>query len=75
MRAVVKGNDVTLERVAAYMPSNFAVVGEYTDQITGRNAVVIEGTDNAGWTFTGYVQPRLASGCMFAAEVIEGQES
>jgi hypothetical protein len=66
MRAIVKGNGVTIDRVAAYMPSNYRVLG-YTD--SDGTAVVIEGEDFAGWTFDDYVSPRLASGLMFATKV------
>jgi hypothetical protein len=35
----------------------------------GREGLVIEGTDNAGWTLDGYVLPRLASGLYFGKEI------
>lgn len=63
--AHVKGNGVNLDRVAAFMPRNYEVWG-WDDTGT---AVVIKGTDNAGWTLDDYVLPRLASGCMFGTEV------
>jgi hypothetical protein len=57
------------EEVAAYMPANFAVLGE--GMRDGRTFYVIGGTDNAGWTLDEYVIPRLASGLMRAQEVTE----
>lgn len=61
--AVVKGNGATAERVAAYLPSNYEVVGGNDE------GVIISGHDNAGWTLDDYVLPRLASGCLFGTEV------
>lgn len=46
--------------VARYLPSNYAVVGKDAD-----GCVVIAGEDSAGWTWEGYVEPRLASGWIF----------
>jgi len=67
--AVVFGRDITPERVAAFLPSNYSVLD--ADQ-TGRDGdtVVIGGHDNAGWTLDGYVIPRLASGLLFAEEIV-----
>lgn len=60
--AEVRGGD--MRRVAAYLPSNYAVLMEdSTDE-----AVVISGIDAAGWTLDDYVIPRLASGLMSATE-------
>ena len=50
--------------VAAYLPSNYEVVG-----ITPAGLVIIAGIDEAGWTLDGYVIPRLASGLHWAVEV------
>jgi hypothetical protein len=61
--AIIKGNGITAERVAAYMPSNYDVVSH------DETSVMIQGQDNAGWTLDDYVLPRLASGCMFGTEV------
>lgn len=63
--ALIKGNGVTLQRVAAFLPSNYEVWG-WDDTGT---AVVVKGHDNAGWTLDDYVLPRLASGCLFGTEV------
>ena len=65
--AIVRGGDATTERVARYLPGNYYVVGEI------KGGVVIAGTDHAGWTFDDYVEPRLASGLMFAREVDDGR--
>lgn len=55
----------TADEVAAYLPSNYTVVGEERDQYL-RLIVRIAGTDTGGWTFDSYVKPRLASGLMSA---------
>jgi hypothetical protein len=64
--AIVKGNGITQERVAAYLPSNYSVVGSAIGVVEG---VLIQGEDSMGWTFDDYVSPRLASGLMFATKV------
>lgn len=61
--AIVKGSDVTIDRVTPFLPTNYEVVGGSDE------GVIVSGHDNAGWTLDGYVIPRLASGCMFATEV------
>jgi hypothetical protein len=53
-------------QVAAYLPSNYEVVG-----ITPAGHVVIAGVDKAGWTMNDYVIPRLASGMHIASEVMK----
>jgi len=62
-RAVVR-QSVPIDTVRAYLPSNYTARPD--DDETG---IIIEGTDNAGWTLDGYVIPRLASGMIFAMEV------
>lgn len=62
-RAVIK-NETSLRRVEAYLPRHYTAVLDPTGGIT------IVGTDNAGWTLTDYIIPRLASGLIFAEEVI-----
>jgi len=52
----------TIERAAAYLPSNYGIVYVNGDP-------VIVGVDSRGWTLGGYVIPRLASGLMFATEI------
>lgn len=79
--AIIRGAR-TAEEVAAYMPGNYSVVGsaiERTETFSSthddgraksdRLAVVIGGSDAAGWTLNGYVIPRLASGMMNTEEI------
>ena len=71
-RAVVFGAGVTPDRVAAYLPSAYHIVEH---DVVGRDgdSVIIEGTDQAGWTLDDYIIPRLASGLMSATEIhLEG---
>ena len=66
--ALVTGRDITIERVAAYLPANYrAVDGDITGD--AGDTVIIEGLDVAGWTLDDYVIPRLASGLLWATEV------
>ena len=58
------------DAVAAYLPSNYAVTGNY-DSVLHGPVVVIAGEDRAGWTLDDYVLPRLASGLMFGSEIIQ----
>ena len=62
-RAVIKVDPGDSTRVEAYLPSNYEVSVE-------GGLVYITGHDNAGWTLDGYVIPRLASGLIFAEEVV-----
>jgi len=66
--AIVFGRDITAERVARFLPSNYAVVDA---DVVGRegDSVIVSGTDNAGWTMDAYVIPRLATGLLWAQEV------
>jgi len=58
-----------LKTIQQYLPSNYSaeIVPELYDE---GDQIVITGTDNAGWTLDGYVLPRLASGNIFATEVV-----
>lgn len=56
------------ERVAAYLPQNYAV-GEAWITGSGDVIVTVAGDDHAGWTAVDYVIPRLASGS-YAATVV-----
>jgi len=69
----VRGSGIDQKRVAAYLPSNFRVVGERTDE-NGKTIIEATGYDDAGWTFEDYVKPRLASGNMFANCVTPNHE-
>ena len=68
--AVVTNADST-EQVARYLPDNYEVYGHrFPDGPTGRIVVLIRGTDNAGWTMEDYVISRLASGLLWATEIV-----
>ncbi|GEM_PF-2426878 len=67
-RAVVgPAHDVSVEKVAAYLPGNYSVIG--VDQA---GLVVISGRDAAGWTLGDYVIPRLLSGLYTCQELMLG---
>lgn len=70
------------QEVRAYMPSNYAVIGEAVEgaleffssangiRFMNEHAVfVIAGTDDAGWTLHDYVSPRLGSGNIGCEEI------
>lgn len=72
--AIVRGarNRKELE---AYLPENYRVgQGFMAPAYEGSTREVltfeIEGEDKMGWTLDGYVIPRLASGLIFATEVL-----
>lgn len=65
--AIVFGNGITAERVAAYLPSNY-YVADADETLRDGDSVIIVGRDSAGWTLNDYVLPRLASGLMFGEE-------
>ena len=67
--ALVAGRDITAEKVARFLPSNYSVVDS---DVVGRDGdtVVIEGQDSCGWTLDDYVLPRLATGGMYGTEVV-----
>jgi hypothetical protein len=54
-----------LNRVSAYLPSAYSA-----RWAANGNDIEIVGRDSAGWTLDGYVIPRLASGLIFAKEVV-----
>ena len=62
--AKVRGTGIQRETIAAYLPAKYEVTGAGAD--SDGPYVLIEGTDDAGWTFDEYVEPRLASGGYFA---------
>ena len=72
--ALLRGSGITVERVAAYLPSGYRVVDS---DVTGEvgDTVVIAGRDVAGWTLDDYVLPRLASGGIFGSEELVGGAS
>jgi hypothetical protein len=59
-RHTITINSGDAEKVARYLPSNYAVTGADRD-----GCVIISGEDSAGWTLHDYVLPRLASGLIF----------
>ena len=61
-RAIVRGS--SLESVRNYLPRNYVAIDR--DNMPG---VEIIGYDDHGWTLSGYVIPRLASGLIVATEV------
>jgi hypothetical protein len=70
--ATVRGNRLTREGLSRYLPANYNVIGSHAE-LTGANDVIyiIAGVDHAGWTMDDYVIPRLASGLIWAKELIE----
>jgi hypothetical protein len=73
--AIVQGRDLSREQLERYLPFNYHVVEHLTSQgdadvIGSRTqAFLIEGEDDSGWTLSGYVIPRLASGLIGCQEV------
>jgi len=72
-RALVR-NGETEERIAAYLPANYEVVGraylmDGPASIKPDVCFLIEGVDDHGWSLHEYVIPRLASGLIWAEEV------
>lgn len=65
----VTGAHADAEAIKAYLPSNYQVVGTVPNDIDGQS-VIIAGTDRAGWTLDDYVIPRLASGLIWATELV-----
>jgi hypothetical protein len=70
--AMVRGYEITCEKVAPYLPSNYRVEGQTTTTETWGAEypiVVISGKDESGFTLHDYVIPRLGSGLMSATEI------
>jgi hypothetical protein len=65
--AIVK--DVAAATVERYLPGNYMMVC-LDDDVTKVHEVLIVGRDLAGWTMDDYVIPRLASGLIFAKEIV-----
>lgn len=63
IRRILVG-EMDTERVAAYLPDNFKVIGS-----TPEGDTIVEGVDKMGWTVDDYVLPRLLSGLIYAKEV------
>lgn len=71
--AIVRGRNLTIDKVAVCLPRNYKVAGIFLQEpYPGgkmENVVVIEGRDDHGWTLDSYVIPRLGSGCMRCEEI------
>jgi hypothetical protein len=73
--ALVHGNNLTAEKVAAYLPGNYEVAGVVDDRPFAsmpdhvEKCVVIKGRDLCGWTLDGYVIPCLGRGLMRVEEI------
>lgn len=59
----------SIERIKAYLPGNYEVVGRTAIGGSSTVSILIAGRDSCGWTLDGYVIPRLASGMYYAAEI------
>lgn len=61
-----------LRTVQAYLPARYEARLAYAGGFVGGDlgiCVLVMGEDDAGWTWDGYVVPRLASGNMYVLEV------
>lgn len=67
--AIVQGRDLSREQLERYLPANYAVSEELPAPDSRIKAYMIEGRDDSGWTLSGYVIPRLASGLIGCTEV------
>lgn len=56
-------------KIERFMPANYAA--SLSGDGYGGWRVVIKGEDHAGWTLDDYAIPRLASGLIWAHEVVE----
>jgi len=57
--------EIYIKTIERYLPRNYTVTQEESGHL------LIEGTDDHGWTLDGYVLPRLASGLHWFEEVTE----
>ena len=62
--AIIENPGQRLGAVQRYMPGNYSAS-------QAGDGILIHGEDSAGWTLDGYVLPRLASGLIFARELLE----
>ena len=58
-RIIVHSTDADV--VERYLPANYKIMGG-----TPQGRIIVEGTDDHGWTAEGYVIPRLASAMILA---------
>jgi hypothetical protein len=69
--ATVRGNGLTREGLSRYLPANYAVIGARTEGDSPNETIfIVAGEDYAGWTMDDYVIPRLASGLIWAKELV-----
>lgn len=82
IRYAIVRNARDRQEAEAYLPDNYRVIHEAIERTsefsatapsgrvgTDARVFVIEGEDEAGWTFDGYVKPRYASGLIQAEEI------
>lgn len=67
---LVEGREIG--RVPAYLPRGWEVVDADETGLDG-DSCIVRGVELAGWTFVDYVQPRLASGSLWADELEESE--
>jgi hypothetical protein len=66
MRYATVRNHETIERLEAFLPMDYRVIGEDAE-----GTAIIAGEDYAGWTLEDYVIPRAASGLIWVTELRE----
>lgn len=66
---LIRVNSTDERAIAAYLPSNYTIVGPVKDAQGYNVATVVSGQDVAGWTAEDYVIPRLGSG-LFGASIL-----
>lgn len=71
--ALISSPTINIDVVRRYLPDNY-VAALARDGAGEQMAVLIVGNDNAGWTLDDYVIPRLASGMIFATELVSVSE-
>lgn len=67
IRSAIIDHTTDLDRVRAFLPSNYQAVRLAIDTT---DVIYIVGVDRMGWTLDDYVIPRLASGNLYAKEVV-----
>jgi hypothetical protein len=63
-QALVRSRAWDIDVIRRFLPSNYIA-------FTWGNHVWIEGEDVAGWTMEDYVIPRLASGGIYATQMVD----
>lgn len=73
--ALVSSPEIDLARVQRFLPSNYHAVAVKDDREPPLQlAVLIAGHDTMGWTLEDYVLPRLASGMIYAHELVQKED-